>query len=822
MSELPTGTVTFLFTDIEGSTRLLHELGDAYADALAEHRRLLREVCARHGGVEVDTQGDAFFIAFGRAKDALAAAADGQEALRDGPISVRMGLHTGEPIVTDDGYVGIDVHRAARIAAVGHGRQILVSRSTRELAGVEGLRDLGDHRLKDLTAPERIYQLGVGAFPPLRSLNVTNLPVMANPLVGREQELSEVQALFGEGSRLVTVTGPGGSGKTRLGLQVAAELVDEFPGGVFFVPLAGLGEPELVALTIMGTLGLREASELHDRKTLLVIDNFEHLLDAAGAISNLLAVAAETRVLATSRIPLRLDGEREYPLDPLPDDDASELLAQRARAVRPDFELDIAAVEICRRLDGLPLALELAAPRLRSLSATALLQRLDERLPLLTSGRRDAPERQRTLRATIEWSYDLLEPGLRAPLARLAVFAGTCSLEGAERVAAASADELDALVEASLLKPVRNDRFLMLETIREFAVERLEASGRANEIRQRHADFVLALAESANLDGEAEGLQRHDLVIPEHDNARAAIDWALGAGDIELALRLAVALENFWVTRNPVEGMHIFARLLDADGEVSVRTRARALRAYGSSAYWAGELERAGSLYEESLAAFEAIGDELGTMIVRSRLGLNALSRGDISGARLLLEETLEAFRRLGWRRGEVQGLGSLGFLERAEGNLELAAALFEESAVMAGEAGRVWWEASMYENLAALALDTGRTDEARAHALRVLELAERTGDRQETVFALAYLARIATERGDSARAGRLWGVIEAEEARGRIGRWENARDELAGAILGGPGPEFERGRAEGQAMSLDEAVDDVFESTRTGSSEHA
>jgi predicted ATPase len=816
MRELPTGTVTFLFTDIEGSTRLLHELGEAYADALAQHRRVLRDAITRHGGVEVDTQGDAFFVAFARAKDALAAAADGQEALRDGPVSVRMGVHTGEPIVTDEGYVGLDVHRAARIAAIAHGCQILVSRSTRELAGVEGLRDLGDHRLKDLTAPERIYQLGDGAFPPLKSLNVTNLPVMANPLVGRDQEVSEVQTLFGEGSRLVTVTGPGGSGKTRLGLQVAAELADEFPGGVFFVPLAGLGEPKLVALTIMGTLGLREASELHDRKTLLVVDNFEHLLDAAGAISNLLAVALETRVLVTSRMPLRLDGEREYPLDPLPDDDASELLAQRARAVRPDFELDTAAAEICRRLDGLPLALELAAPRLRSLSATALLQRLDERLPLLTSGRRDAPERQRTLRATIEWSYDLLEPGLRAPFARLAVFAGTCSLEGAEHVAAASVDELDALVEASLLKALGNDRFLMLQTIREFALERLEASGDEGKTRRRHADFVVELAESANLYGEAEGPQRHDLVIPEHDNARAAIDWALAAGEVELALRLAVALENFWVTRNPFEGMRIFARLLGADGEVSARTRARALRAYGSCAHWAGEIERAASLFEESVAAFEAIGDELGTTIVRSRLGLNALSGGDISGARLLLEETLEAFRRLGWRRGEVQGLGSLGSLERAEGNLEVATALFEKSAVMAGETGRVWWEASMRANLAELALEAGRTDAATAHALRVLELAGRTGDRQEAVFALAYLARIAAESGDSARAGRLWGAIEAEEARGRIGRWEDARDELARAILASPGREFERARFKGQAMSLDEAVEDMFESSRS------
>src|SRR5436309_14255758 len=281
MSELPTGTVTFLFTDIEGSTRLLHELGDDYANVLAEHRRVLREAFARHGGVEVDTQGDAFFVAFAKATDALAAVAEARDALAGGPVRVRMGLHTGEPLLTDEGYVGIDVHRAARIAAAGHGGQILVSRSTCELARAQSPRDLGDHRLKDLTAPERIYQLGDGDFPPLKSLNATNLPVASNPLVGRERELAELTAMFGGSERFVTLTGPGGSGKTRLGLQVGAELLDSFPGGVFFVPLAPHTSRELVRPAIARTVGVRELEEIADRRALVLLDNFEHLLDAA-------------------------------------------------------------------------------------------------------------------------------------------------------------------------------------------------------------------------------------------------------------------------------------------------------------------------------------------------------------------------------------------------------------------------------------------------------------------------------------------------------------------------------------------------------------
>jgi class 3 adenylate cyclase len=352
--ELPGGTVTFLFTDVEGSTRLLHELGDAYANVLAEHRRVLRDAFTRHGGVEVDTQGDAFFVAFPRSSDALAAAAAARDALATSPVRVRMGLHTGEPLLTDEGYVGIDVHRAARIAAVGHGGQILVSQSTCDLAG-GGLRDLGQHRLKDLIAPERIYQLGDGDFPPLKSLNATNLPVAANPLVGREHELAELTAMLSDSERLVTLTGPGGSGKTRLGLQIGAELVEHFSGGVFFVPLASLAKPELVRAAVARTAAVRELEELGDRPALLLLDNFEHLLEAAADVAALLASGSAVKVLATSRAPLRVQGEREYAVEPLPENDAVELLVQRARSVRRDFAPDDCAAEICHRLDGLPL-----------------------------------------------------------------------------------------------------------------------------------------------------------------------------------------------------------------------------------------------------------------------------------------------------------------------------------------------------------------------------------------------------------------------------------------------------------------------------------
>jgi predicted ATPase/class 3 adenylate cyclase len=522
MRAFPTGTVTFLFTDIEGSTKLLHELGDAYADALAEHRRLLREAFARHRGVEVDTQGDAFFIAFARARDALAAAAEGQAALESGPIRVRMGLHTGEPLVTEEGYVGIDVHRAARIAAAGHGGQTVVSQTTYDLAGADGLRDLGEHRLKDLSAPERIFQLGEGEFPPLKTLYQTNLPIPATPFLGREPELGEVgETLARPEVRLLTLTGAGGSGKTRLALQGAAEAADDYPQGVWWVPLAPVREPDEVLTTAARAVGAAGSLEgaVGDRRLLLLLDNFEHVIEAAPNLTSLLAACPNLNLMVTSRERLQLDGEHIYPVPVLARPDALTLFATRARAVRPDFEPNEALDELCERLDDLPLALELAAARTTVLSTEQLLNRLGARLDLLRGGR-DAEVRQQTLRATIEWSYDLLDPDEQRLFARFAVFRGGCTLEAAEGICEADLDQLQSLVDKSLVRVRDGGRFWMLETINEFADERLAESGEEDELRRRHAKFFLRLAESANLSTDTIDLGQHyEVALPEQEPA---------------------------------------------------------------------------------------------------------------------------------------------------------------------------------------------------------------------------------------------------------------------------------------------------------------
>src|SRR6266536_5057065 len=490
MRELPRGTVTFLFTDIEGSTRLLRELGaEDYANSLAEHRRVLREAFEHHAGVEVDTQGDAFFVAFSTAPGALDAARAAQAELE---LPVRMGLHTGTPLLTEEGYVGADVHRAARIAAAGHGGQVLVSASTASLLEPSNtvLLDLGEHRLKDLSAPERIYQLGGGEFSPLKSLYRTNLPIPATPFLGREQELRDVLGLLSEEDvRLLTLTGPGGMGKTRLGLQVAAEAAERFPEGVFWVPLAPLRDPELVLEAAGQALGVSDgfADHVADKSVLLLLDNFEHVVEAAGALSEVLSACPNLQLIVTSRELLQVPGEQVYPVPPLEHEDGEALFLARARAARPDFEAGEAVSELCDRLENLPLALELAAARVRVLSPEQLLERLAGRLDLLKAGRGVDP-RQQTLRATIEWSFDLLDEDEQRLFVRLAVFRGGCALEAAEEICDADLDTLLSLVDKSVVRVRDGDRFSMLETVREFAEERLEQSGEADELRLRHAE----------------------------------------------------------------------------------------------------------------------------------------------------------------------------------------------------------------------------------------------------------------------------------------------------------------------------------------------
>lgn len=661
MKELPTGTVTLLFTDIEGSTRLLQRAGDAYPSLLAEHRRVLRAAFSNHDGVEVDAQGDGFFVAFASAQDAAAAAVAAQQALagHDWPdnseIRVRIGLHTGEPTAVGGRYVGLAVHQGARVMAAGHGGQVLVSESTRALLDDRfQARDLGEHRLKDLAGPHHLYQLlveGLPAdFPPLKTLEnrPTNLPVLANALIGRSRELKETQALLARDEvRLLTLTGAGGTGKTRFALQIAAEQLEEFANGVFFVSLAPVRDWELVVPTIAQTLGLREqpgetrletlTEYLSDKQLLLLLDNFEQVVPAAAEISGLLAAAPELNVLVTSRTPLRLSGERTYPVPPLelpnPEQlvdagslmecEAVRLFVERAQAATSDFavtDVNVRAVaEICIRLDGLPLAIELAAPRVRALPAPALLRRLDQRLRLLTGGAQDVDERQRTLRATLEWSYDLLLDSEKVVFAELGTFIGGCRLEAAEAVCDPRGelglevlDSLESLVEKSLLlqraDPDGEPRFWMLETIREFAMELLANSSSFADARTRHAAYFRSLAENIDVESrtgdQAVLFGRLDV---ETANIRTALEWAREAKDAELLLGLATPLWGFWATRGYVaEGRSALEDALALSGE----RPARALLGLCTMRILSGSTDEVLHDAQEALEACKQLGDD--------------------------------------------------------------------------------------------------------------------------------------------------------------------------------------------------------------------
>ena len=819
MAELPTGTVTLLFTDIEGSTKLLQELGDRYADVLAEHRRLLRESFQRHGGVEVDTQGDAFFYAFTKAEEAVAAAGQAQEALADGPVSVRIGLHTGKPIATGEGYVGIDVHRAARIMGAGHGGQVLVSETTR--AGLDtsnnlSLVDLGLHRLKDLGEPEKLYQLGKGEFPPLKTLDATNLPVAVNPLLGRERELEELLALLAEGARLVTITGPGGTGKTRLALQVAAELVGSYPDGVFWVPLASLSDPELVLPTIAQTLGARAelGEHLEGKELLLLLDNAEHLLAAAPGLGGLLANSKGLRLLVTSRAPLRLAGERGYPLEPLPENDAITFFLERARAAGGELAPDETIAAICRRLDGLPLALELAAARTKLLAPQTLLERLEHALPLLTGGARDAPERQRTLRATIEWSYDLLDDDAKQLFARLSVFAGSFSLEAADEIAEADLDALSALVDLSLLKPIGDDRLLMLETVREYAVERLEEAAEADHVRQRHLEHFLHMAEEAEpeLRG-AEASNWLDRIETEHHNMRAALTFAGEAAQDRSDLRLAGALARFWWTRAYLdEGKRWLEDALARPGPQPPDARARALRGLGYLAWARGERDQAVRSHEEALVLYRAIGDSFGTGASLMNLGVFWREEGDLPRARRLMEEAASAFRASGDVSALAHALGQLGLLALTEGDLERAAGLCDEGVALARRVGNEYTASTILRATASVALQRGDHAEAARCFGEGLEIAGRLGYDGAVASCLKGIAAVAAASRDHERAARILGAAHALDQRlhGTPDPPEAPDDALLLTIARshlGDERSFQTW-AEGRAMPLDEAVD--------------
>jgi predicted ATPase/class 3 adenylate cyclase len=706
--DLPSGTVTFFFTDVEGSTKLLHELGPAaYAEALADHRVILRRAFGAQGGTEVDTQGDGFFVAFPTAAGAVEAAREALAALAPGPIRVRIGVHTGTARVTEEGYVGQDVHKGARIAAAGHGGQVLLSKETRDQVAVE-LKDLGEHRLKDFAERVWIFQLGSERFPPLKTISNTNLPRPASSFVGRDREVEEVLALLSDGARLLTLTGPGGSGKTRLALEAAADLVPEFPHGVFWVGLAPLREPALVADAIAQTLGAQDglADEIGERELLLLLDNFEQVVEAAPDLASLVERCPHLRLLVTSRERLRVRGEVEYPVLPLAQPEAVELFCTRA-GIDPDGTV----AELCRRLDNLPLAVELAAARTSVLSPAQILERLAQRLDLLKGGR-DADARQETLRATIAWSYELLDEEERRLFARLAVFAGGCTIEAAEQVVGAGLDRLQSLVDKSLVRHT-HARFWMLETIREFALERLEDSGEARSVRRNHAEHFLGLAREAQPYLRAESSEWLDRLEQEHDNVRAALDSLEAAGENELVLELSAAVWWFWSLRGHlVEGRRRLESALAGD-ERPTATRAHALMGAADLALDAGDKAAARLLGEEALALHRLLGEQWGVAYSLLALGLVYAFDDDWSEAQPRFAESVRLFGELGDEHWTLQATRRLAWSYEGLGDVQHARALQEDMLRRARASGDEFVEAKALSVLAQYALDEGRVDEA-------------------------------------------------------------------------------------------------------------
>jgi predicted ATPase/class 3 adenylate cyclase len=892
MAQLPTGTVTFLFTDIEHSTRLQQRLGSAYAQALGDHQALLRAAFAAHSGAEVDTQGDAFFVAFARALDAVAAAAQAQVALAAHPwpdgssLQVRMGLHSGTPQLVGDHYVGLDVVVAARIAAAGHGGQVLLSQTTRDLAehtlpkGVT-LRDLGSHRLKDLQHAEHLYQLVLPGlptdFPPLKTLDVhpNNLPLQPTPLLGREEAVAALCALLRrENVRLVTLTGPGGIGKTCLAHQIAAELVEDFPDGVWFVRLSRLVDPNLVLPTVAQTLGLKEQGSqpiadllreyLHSKRVLLVLDNFEQVVGAAAEVATLQESAPWLKVLVTSRVSLHLRGEHEYPLSPLPLPDPAHLPApgeltqyaavalfiERASAVKPDFTVTSAnapaIAAICARLDGLPLAIVLAAAHIKLLPPEALLSRLSARLKLLTGGARDAEERQRTMQATLAWSEDLLTPEECMIFRRLAIFVGGCTLEAAEAVCAVPAgaeplgcdvlEGLATLVDQSLVQQREEGgepRCGMLHVIREYALDQLEASGEAEALGRAHAAYFVALAEEAE-PWLLSGPRLPDAVMRlerELDNLRAVLGWAQAQGEAETGLRLASALVRFWWgwgRGHLREGRAWLDRLLTlaAEGQaVPGNVRAKALFAVGELATYQGEFTVAEPLLEQGLGLARAAGDEALTARVLNRLGSAAQEQGDLERATAWFEESLALARQLGYQDFIPVLQFNLGEVAYQRGDLTEAEAHFAASVARDRQVGDLTF---LVCNLALWA-NTRRRQGDLPQSLKLLREAfmvlQDIGERAWPVYGAQYpllaMAGTLAVAGRGEQAARLQGAAEAllETLGFPLGPFEQTDIEVAvapaRAALGEE--QWAAAFAAGRALTLEEAVAEALEESSPG-----
>jgi len=890
---LPSGTLTFLFTDIEGSTKLVQELGpDAYGDVLGRHRDLLRAAWAANDGIEVGTEGDSFFVVFVSAPAAVAAAVAAQRALAAadfphgaGPIRVRMGLHTGLGVVSGGTYVGTDVNRAARVAAAANGGQVVLSSATVPLLagglppGVR-TRDVGEHRLKDLR-PERLAILeieGVVDDPrPIRSLDnrPNNLPTQVTSFVGRSAELEETTARLGA-TRLLTLTGPGGTGKTRLSLQLAAAVAEEFPEGVYFVALEPIREAALVGTTIAAVLGVAEdastpigarlSSWIGARKILLDLDNFEQVIEAAPLIGELLRSTSELKLIVSSRSPLRISGEQEYPVPglPTPPDPAAQgaleraqlgedsgrpdlgalsryesvrLFVARASAVKPAFRLtdeNAAAVAgIVIRLQGMPLAIELAAARIKLLPPEAILDRLRDQLATLAGGGRDLPERQQTLRGAIAWSYDLLdEPGRRL-LRRLSVFAAGCTLEMAETICGPTSelgidvlDGIEALVDQSLLRAedVSGEaRFRMLETIRAFAAEQLAASGEADTIEERHARAFLALAREAaeELSGSEQRtwLDRLDI---EHDNLRAALEWATARPDPEVAIPLGFALWRFWQKRGYlIEGRrrleHIAAQPWSSDDPA---LRARLMEALGGIAWWQADIAAMAGFYQEALERWRSTGDrpEIANALYNASFsyvfmgpGVQATNLDPDRKGLALMEEALAIYLELDDKHGAGNATWAVGNWHYFHQQREVALVSFRDALELFSATSDETMVAWAHRMLGTTLLRLGQVDEAAEHIEAAMGQFKSAGDASALTLALDDYSSLAAARGDFTRSARLHGAARAlaqttgANLSSMIDDLDVANAETTRTMLSAE--EIERYAAEGRAMSLADAV---------------
>jgi predicted ATPase/class 3 adenylate cyclase len=887
---LPTGTVAFVFTDIEGSTTLAQTLsGNRWAELLARHRELIRAAVAAFDGIEVATEGDGFFVVFERTADAVAAAVEAQRMLAaegwpaDAMVRVRMGIHTGDGRLDADGsYVGADVHRAARVAAAGHGGQVLLSETTSALvadqlpAGVT-LLGLGEHRLKDLR-PERLCQLLVDGlrteFPPIRSLDrrPNNLPTQLTSFVGRDAELAEAARLL-EATRVLTLTGPGGTGKTRLSLQLAANVSDRFPDGIWFIALEPVRDPGLIAATIMTSLGLVETGGraardilvdwLAPKQALLVLDNFEQVIEGAPVVADLLRGAPRLTAIVTSRAPLRISGEQEYPVPGLPaprdvlalsdlekmnlraEDrrldaanatqyEAVRLFIARALAVRPDFRVTNenapAVAGIAARLHGMPLAIELAAARVKLLPPDAILERLEHQLGVLATGSRDVPERQQTLRGAIAWSHDLLADGERRLLARLSVFVGGCELDSAEKTCGPAAeldggldifDGLMGLADQSLVRAEEVDgetRFRMLDTIREFASERLTESGERAEIERRHSATFLELAESltSRLSGDD---QRRWLgrLERDHDNIRAVLDRAVPAADAQTAIRLGFAMWRYWQKRGHLaEARRRLQAMADApwsrDDPV---LRARLMEALGGVGWWQADIDVMTPSYQEALAIWEEIGDkrEIANALYNDSFTYAVPKASDperIGYGRMV--RALDLATEIGDERSRANALWGIGNYVYFKDADDRGLTQFREALDIFRRIGDRTMEAWSLHMVSTAQIRAHEVDEARQNSSQALRLFHAYGDVAGITLALDDVAAIAVAEGDLPRAARLWGAARALSSAGGVRLADfvdeqfeyysrpNARFMLEPA-------ELERYAQEGRSMTLDESV---------------